>query len=35
MNLQYLQGLSLIFGQQSTEGEEYTDLTKTLTYMYI
>ena len=34
-HLKYLQGLSLIFGQQSTECEEYTDLTKTLTYMYI
>ena len=35
MNLQYLRGLSLIFSQQSTQGEEYTDVTKTLTYMYI
>ena len=35
MNLQYQQGLSLTFSQQSTQGEEYTDVTKTLTYMYI
>ena len=35
MNLQYQQGLSLIFSQQSTQGEEYTDVTKTVTYMYI
>ena len=35
MNLQYQQGLSLIFSQQSTQGEEYTDVTTTLTYMYI
>ena len=35
MNLQYLRGLSLIFSQQSTQGEEYTDVTTTLTYMYI
>ena len=35
MNLQYLRGLSLIFSQQSTQGEEYTDVTKTLTYLYI
>ena len=35
MDLQYQQGLSLIFSQQSTQGEEYTDVTKTLTYVYI
>ena len=35
MNLQCQQGLSLIFSEHSTQGEEYTDVTKILTYMYI